>query len=442
MEIKLNKKDNTQGTLVVRLTEVDYKEKVENKLRNHAKKASIKGFRPGKVPVAVIKQMYGASILVDEINHILGHKVEDYLKENNLNIIGKPLPNFDKANEINWETQKEFEFSYDLGLVPDFKVEITPKIKVEKLVIKVDKKIIDDTVTNIRQQSSKSDKAEISKEGDFLNGKLVGTNFEQEIMIPTNQIEKDKKIFIGLKPNDVIEFDLQKVFDKDATKIGYLTGLKADEAKELKGNFKFTVDSITRTVPAELNQELFDKIFGKDAVKNETEFLKKIEETISENYDRESMNLLFRSLIDELVEKFDFKLSEDFITRFIKANNNKITDEELKKSLSAYVHDLKWSLIRAEINKELKVEIPTEVVVDAARNRILAQFNMMSIPEGMEEQFAPIVDNYLREDNGRNFLNEYENLLTTEILDKIKDKITIKEKKVSLEEFNKETAKK
>ncbi len=441
MDIALNKIDETQGSIVVTLKEADYKDRVDSKLKDHSRKASMKGFRPGKVPIGMIKKMYGKSVLIDEINNLLGESVDKYINDEKLKLVGRPLPNFENADQINWDEQKEFEFSYDVGLIPDFKVDVTSKIKVDKYVIKTDKAAVDDTINNITSQNAASQPVDESNEGDFISGKLVGEGLDKDVMVPTNQIVKEKKKFNGLKAGDTLEFDLQKVFDKDASKIGYLTGLQPEETAELKGKYTLTVESITRSIPAELNQELFDKTFGPDTVKSEEEFRTKIEETIVQNYDRESVNLVNRDLIENLVKKFDFELSKEFIEKFIRANNDKLSDKEIEESLDNYIHDLKWSLIRNEINKDEKIDIPQEIVVESARQRLMAQFNLQTVTPDLEERFGPIVDNYLRENNGQNYMNEYENLLTGKILDSVREKVTIKEKKVSVDDFNKEVDK-
>ena len=398
MEITLNKIDLTNGTLEVKLQENDYKLNVDKKLKEYAKKAQIKGFRPGKVPVGIVKKMYGTSILVDEVNHILSHKVKDYIKDNNINIIGDPLPRREEAEKINWDSQKDFSFTYDLGLIPDYEV-ATKKAKVEKYVIKVENKVINDTIENILKQNGTTTDAEISKDNDFISGKLTqldGDFIKEMVMIPIKQVIKDKKSFIGVKEGDKITFDFHKIFDKDESAIAHVTGVNKDEVKNIKGKFELEVSKITRVVDAEMNQELFDKVFGNGAVKTEEEFKDKILSTIMENYDRESENLLGRHIIDTLVDKTKLDISEKFVLKWLKATNENTPEEDLKKNINLYLHDLKWSIIRGHYEKRDTIKVETQEVIDAAKSRLLSQLNMPMVSPELEEQFNAFADNYLK----------------------------------------------
>lgn len=437
MEITLNKINATDAKLLVKLNESDYKDNVEKKLKEYSKKASIKGFRPGKVPVGMIKKMYGTSILVDEVNHILGHKVKDYIKDNDVQIIGEPLPVREDADHINWEEQKDFEFTYEVGLIPPFDLD-PKKLKVEKYTIKPEKKIVDDTVDNIRNQNGTTEKVEHVKEGDFVSGTLkqVGSDFETMAMIPTKQLKKETKAFIGAKVGDTITFDLQKAFDKDAAAVSHVTGVEKSKAGEMKGKFTLDVTEITRTAPAEVNQELFDKVFGKDTVKTEKEFKDKILETIIDNYERESQSLLGRFIVDEFIDKAKLDLSKDFLQKWIKATNENISDQELENNLDSYMRDLRWTIIRGKFVERDNITVDNDEVVGAARAKLLSQLNMPSISPELEEQFNQFAENYLKENNGRNYMNEYENILSYKVLENLKKEVSIKEKAVSVDKFN------
>ena len=442
MEITLNKIDKTNGTLEVKLQESDYQAGVDKKLKEYAKNAQIKGFRPGKVPVGIVKKMYGVSILVDEVNHLLTHKVKDYIKENDVNIIGDPLPRREDADNIDWQTQKEFAFTYDLGLIPDHDVD-PKKTKVEKYVIKVENKVIDETIDNIRKQNGKTDKVDESAEGDFISGQLkqVKGDFDGPVMIPTKQLKKEKKAFIGVKKDDKVTFDLMKAFDKDPAALSHVTGVEKDKTGDLKGSFELTVTEITRVTDAEMNQELFDKVFGPGTVKTEEEFRDKILETVMENYNREAENLLGRHIIDTMVSKTKLDISSDFVMKWLKATNENTPEEDLKKNLDLYIDDLKWSIIRGNFEKRDGVSVNNEEVVQAAKSKLLSQLNMPMVSPELEEQFNQFADNYLKENNGRNYVQEYENLLTIKVLEILKKEVSVKEKSVTVDKFN-EIAKK
>ncbi|HCR53181.1 MAG TPA: trigger factor, partial [Cytophagales bacterium] len=178
LDITLDKKSTTDGLIKIRLSQSDYQPKVEEKIKDYARKANIKGFRQGKVPHGVIKKMFGKSILVEEVNHILSHSVSDYIKSNNLRILGEPLPNQEKANQINWDTQDEFEFEFQIGLVDDFTYELSPKVKLKSYPIEVDKKVIDDTIADLKKRFGEVTHPEVSVEGDNLHGQVLETGSE------------------------------------------------------------------------------------------------------------------------------------------------------------------------------------------------------------------------------------------------------------------------
>lgn len=277
----------------MQLQEADYAPKVDEKIKEYSKKASIKGFRPGKVPAGMVKKMYGKGILVDQINEILHEEVNKYIKDNNLHILGEPLPTQEDQENIDWDNQKEFEFNFELGLLPAFELPLNT-IAVEGYKVELDQATIDQAYEQIQQQFGKTTNPETSEAGDYISGELKQEDgeFTTKTLIPTSKIVNGADKFIGVKAGDVITFDLQNAFNNDASAIGHVTGKTKDEAAELKGNFTFTVDAINRTEPADFDQDLFDKVFGKDAVTTKEEFDAKVRQVIQENYDRENENVI------------------------------------------------------------------------------------------------------------------------------------------------------
>ena len=278
MNISLNQTDSNNATLTVSLSEQDYSEKLNNKIKEYSKKAQLKGFRPGKVPAGLIQKMYGKSLLVEQINELLAESVNGYLRENNLRILGEPLPNRNDENKrIDWDNQKSFEFTYDLGLVPDFELNLGD-IQVEGVDVTIDEATLQQTYDYIQKQNGKMINPEVSEEGDFLYGELkqLSSEFETKTLLPLNQVKDGLEKFIGVKPGDLLFFDIRKTFGYDDSAIAHVTGLKKEIAKDLQGEFEFVVERINRTEPVELNQELFDKILGPGAVSSELEFRDKV----------------------------------------------------------------------------------------------------------------------------------------------------------------------
>ena len=435
MNITLNQTDSTNAQLKVVLEEADYAPKVDKQVKEYSKKAQIKGFRPGKVPAGLVKKMYGKSILVDEINKLLQEEISKYIRENDVKLLGEPLPE-PNQEAIDWDNQKTFEFNYAIGLLPDFNLPLDKSV--EGYAVELDQKTIDEAYENLKRQFGKTVNPEASAEGDFISGELkqVDGEFQSKTLIPTNRVVEGKENFVGVKEGDVIRFDIRKTFGDDDAALAHVTGLSKEAVAELSGEFEFTVEKINRTEPAELNQELFDKLFGKDEVKTEEEFDAKIRETIKENYEREADNLLYRNIIDTLVDNVDVELPTEFFKRWLQVTNEgKLTAEQIEENFDKYVRELKWSMIKNKVVEENELKVSNEEVVESTKEKMLAQFNMPEIPEELVESMNNYANQYLQQDNGRNYINEYEQLLAEKVLAKLKEKMTVVEKTITSEDF-------
>jgi trigger factor len=440
LEITLDKKNPTEASIRIKLTENDYQSKFDNKVKEYSKKAQLKGFRAGKVPGSVIRKMYGKSILVEEINHILSHSLSDYIKENDLKLIGEPLPDSEKTGAIDWDNQKEFEFEYNIGLIDNFDYSLDKKIKVKSHTINVDKKVIDETVDNLKKQYGKMTNPEVSEAGDSLYGELraVDGDLKNNGLIDINELATKtiQKKFIGKKSGDVVEFDIEKLL-KDENTLSQLTGLTPEEAKSLKGKYEFEIKNVNRVQDAELNQEFFDRLFGKDAVKTKEEFEAKVKETIEDNYSKETQYLLENDIKKTLVDKIKIEVPETFLKDWLKATNEaNVTDEDIEKEFDDYVRELKWNLIRNRIAEDNNIEVQHEDVMEKARDMIRAQFGGQ-MGEELENNIDAFANNYLQAENGENYMKVGNVLRSERTFDVIKEKISVTDKKVSLDEFRK-----
>lgn len=442
MEITLNKKSNTEGLIKIKVSEGDYQPHVEEKVKDYARKANIKGFRQGKVPAGVIRKMFGKSILVDEINHLLSHKLSDYIKENNLKLIGDPLPNQEKTRDINWDNQKDFEFEYQIGMVEDFKYDLSTAVKVKSYDIKLDDKVINETIDDLKKRFGNVSNPEASAAGDNLFGELTrkdDPSFKKEhAFIAVDKVEKkEQKKFIGKKIDDVVEFDIDKVFSDDKQK-AQLLSVTPEEASKEKGSYVLTIKTVSRTEPAEANQELFDRVFGKGAVDNEAAFIDKVKQTIGENYKRETDHFLDHHIEDYFIEHTKINVPDDFLKNWLKVTSNgEVTDSVLDKEYKDYLRGLKWDLIKTKIGDDHGIKVEADEVRAKAKDLIVAQFGGQAFAEQLKDRMDAITENYLSNENGQNFMRLYNQLKAEKILAHIKSNITVQKEKVTADEFKK-----
>ena len=440
MEITLDKKSTTEGLIKISLKETDYQPKVEQKVKDYTKKADVKGFRKGKVPKAVIENMYGKSILVDEINHLISHSLTDYIRENEINIIGEPIPNREQALSIDWDTQKDFDFEYNVGMVDDFKLDLSNKMKVTRNNIKIGKDIIDETINNLKEQYGNMTNPETSEAGDSIFGEFsqVDGDIKTTGLLDLTSIDKKlAKPFIGVKSGDKITFDVKKTLETDEA-IGQLLSLDPAAASAINGDFELEVKKINRKEPGEINQEFFDKIFGKDIVTDEESFLSKIKESIEANYKKESEYLLERDVRDYLVKKIKIETPNDFLKEWLLiSNEGKVTKEQIDDEFDLYLDELKWSLIRNKITSENELKVEDEEIKDKAKLVLADQFGGPAILDQLGDKMDEFTNSYLQANEGQNYSNIYNQVLADKVLGFLKETLNIADKNVSLDDFKK-----
>jgi trigger factor len=439
MNISLNKASDLQGRLTVVVTEADYKEKVEAKLKDYRKKASIKGFRPGMVPATLIKKLYGQSALVDEINHELGHAVSDYIKENKLNLVGEPLPAVDEADSIDWEKDTEFTFHYDLGFHGEFSVDLAKMKAIQSYEIKADKKEIDETIENLKKQFGEQTHPESVEDRDLVFGTFTQGEWVEKSAIPMHAIQdKSKKIFIGAKKGDTLKFAIEKVF-VDAKALALATGKKEEEVAELKGEVSYVVEDITRQVPAEMNVAFFDKVLGPGKATDEKSFRAEVETIVGENYAREAKYLLRIDAEKALLENVKIDLPEEFLrTWLIRINEGKFTPEQIDQDFDNVKRDIRWNLIKNEIAEKFDVKVDYPEVVEKAKDMVRQQFGgyLSSDQPGIEEMIEKIAMGYLSDKSkGDNFMNLYNQAFSDKVATVIVENIPNKVSKIDVEKF-------
>ena len=354
MNISLQNVDKVSAVLTVQIEKADYQEKVEKSLKTLRQRVNMPGFRKGMVPMALIKKQYGTSVLVEEVDKLMQEKVGEYIRENNVNMLGTPLP---KENNVNFEADENFEFSFDIALAPEFNVELSNNDTVDYYDINVTDEMVDQQVKMYTQRTAKYDKVEEYQENDMLKGLLAeldengntkegGLQVEGAVMMPTYMKNDDQKaIFNGAKTNTVLVFNPATAFDNNEAELASLLKIKKEEVANYKGNFSFQIEEITRMIPGDLNQELFDQVLGEGKAHNEEEFRAQIKETIAKQFEADSDYKFLIDVRNYVVNKIGKLEFADELMKRIMLENNKEKGEEFvaehyEKSLEAvsYTH--------------------------------------------------------------------------------------------------------
>jgi len=443
MNITQEKTGNLNAVVKIKIAPADYTGKVDKAIKDQAKKAQLPGFRKGMVPASHIKRMYGKSILVEEVNNLLNDTLSNYIAEQKLEILGQPLPKMDDEREFKWDNTDDFEFDYELGLAPAFDVNISSKDKFTQYIIKADKETLEERIKNIRRSYGKMSNPEASAEGDVLYAELVqlgadGSVFEGGITnTATLRLDQvtDKKILkslVGLKKDDVVTIDIQKAFG-DAAITAKALNISEEDAAELKSNFQLTVKNVNRLEESDLNQEFFDKLFGEGTVTDEAGFREKITEEIESMFKQDAERQLSNDIYEQLLTKHNFELPDEFLRRWLKATNEKLTDEELAEGYDDFAKNLKWTLIENKIIKDNNIEIKYEDVVAAAKAKLDAQFRMYSPSPLPEDQLAQYAVQFLQEKENAN--RTFEEVKALKTFEQIKTIVTLEDKAIDYDKF-------
>jgi trigger factor len=446
MNISQEKIDNLNTVVKININPEDYQPRVEKAMKDQAKKAKLPGFRPGMVPVAHIKKMYGKSILVDEINNMLSDTLNKYLEEEKFEVLGQPLPKLDDKQVYNWDFADNFEFSYEVGLAPAFDIDFSSKDTLTQYEIKVDEETLATRIKSIRRGYGKMTNPDVSADDDVLYAELVqlspdGSVFEGGITntasVRLDQVKDEtiKASLIGLKKDDELVFDVQKAFDNDAAKVAGLLKIEEAEATDLKSNFKLIVKNVNRLEESDLNQEFFDKLFGEGTVTTEEGFRKKITEELEGMMKQDSERKLQNDIYNYSLEKVNFELPDEFLKRWLKATNEKLSEEELEGGYADFAKNLKWTLIANKIIKDNNIDIKYDEVFAYAKMSLDQQFRMYSPQALSEEQLGQYTVQYLQDKENANKI--FEEVKAVKVFDHIKSVITLDKKEILFSDFNK-----
>ncbi|NDV59941.1 trigger factor [Bacteroides sp. 519] len=448
MNISLQNIDKVSALLTLKIEKSDYQEQVEKSLKSLRQKVQMPGFRKGMVPMSLVKKMYEKSVMGEEINKIISDKLFAYIKDNNINMLGEPLPNEEKQAAIDFDTMEEFEFLFDIALAPEFTVEATNKDKVPYYNIDVTDEMVDSQIKNYTQRSGNYEKVDTYQDKDMLKGLIAeldengstkegGIQVEGAVIMPAYMKNDDQKaLFNDAKVNDVIVFNPFNAFNGHEAEIASLLHVEKEQVAELKSDFSYQVEEITRFVDGELNQDIFDQVFGEGTVKTEEEFRNKIKEAVASQFVADSdyrFLLDAREMLETKVGKLEFP--DALLKRVMLLNNEdkgeSFVDENYEKSLE----ELTWHLIKEKLVKEYEIKVEQEDVINMAKEATRAQFaqyGMMTVPDD-------ILDNYAKE-----MLKKKESVdglvnraVESKLAGALKAKVKLQDKTVSLDEFNK-----
>lgn len=447
MNISLEKNGNVSAVLTVKMEKADYADNVKKAIKEMSRKAQMPGFRPGKVPVGLVQKMYGPQAKADAVNKLLNDSLFNYIKENKVNMLGEPLSS-EKQQPQDIEKREDFEFVFDIALAPEFKAELAKDDTVDYYDIEVSDEQVDAQVKQLAQQAGHPEEAESYEERDILRGLIAeldadgqpkdgGLQVEKVSLMPTYFKNDDqKKIFEGAKKNDVITFCPSKAYEGSETEVAALLKVEKEKVGEYAGNFSFQVEEISRFVPAELNQDFFDQVFGKDAVKNEEEFRNKVKEGIAMQRTADSdykFLLDVRAYMENKVGQLEFP--DELLKKIMKANNPDKDDNFVEENYVKSIEELKWHLIKEQLVAANDIKIEDKDVKAAAIQATrfqFAQYGMNNIPDEYLEQYA---SEMLKKKEQVNAL--VERSIDTKLTAVLKTVVTLNHKSISVEDFGK-----
>jgi trigger factor len=386
----------------------------------------------------MIKKMYGTSVLLDEINTLVSESLSDYIRNEKLDILGDPVPRHED-HEFDPDKSEEFSFTFELGLAPEFEVNLSKKQKLTRYIIEPDTKMVADYVDNYARRNGEFVKADLSEEKDMLKGTLTSpdgslANDDASLSVEIVKDEELKKEFIGKTAGDTISFDLRKAFPNDYEIAGLLKKQK-DEVKDLGGIYTMAVREVSRFMPAENDQALWDKVYGEGTVTSAEQFETKVTDEIREYFSRETDYKLHTDARDTILAKTPFDLPDEFLKKWLVRVNEKTTAEDIEKDYDHFRDDLRWQLIKNKIAKENDLKITDEEILAEAKAFTRAQFSQYGLYYATDEQITSFARDMLqKEEEARRIA---EKVLDTRVLGIIIDAMKVDDKKVSAEEFNK-----
>ena len=444
MKVTQSKTKDLMATLKVEVVEKDYRENVDKILKDYRKTAVMPGFRKGKTPMSIINKKYKTAVTVEEVNKILQDEMYKYISENKVKVLGSPMP---KKSEkaIDWEKDNDFSFEFEIGLAPDFDVKITKKDKLNYYNIKAGEKLLDNYCNDIAKRYGKMGNMDVSEEGDLVfcnieqidvDGKVMENGIKNEATVSMDFIadKKIKKQFVGVKSGDSFKINVIKAFTNHSD-LGAMLNVKHEAIHNLSSEeFQFTVKNINRLTQAELDVELFDKVYGQGTIKTLKEFRAKIKEEAEMSFVAESDRMLKNDVVSHLLEKNKFDIPDDFLKRWlVQTSEQPITLEQIESEYDMYSKSLKWQLIENKVNEKYDIKIEQEEIITHAKNLISGQMIQYGQSVLDDEKLNEIADSILKKEEERKKI--VDQLYDQKSLAVYKENFKLMDKDISYDDF-------
>lgn len=447
MNISLTKNDDaTRGMITMEIGKSDYEEQVDKSLRSFRQKANIPGFRKGMVPMSMVKKMYGKHVLVEEVNKVISDNLYKYIRENNLNILGEPLPNETEQKELNFDTDENFEFLFDVAFAPEINIELNKKTKVPYYEVAIADDMVEQQMSSYRSNFGTYEQADDVEERDLLKGKVVqlendlpkegGIQVEDAVIMPMYiKDDAEKAKFLDATKNSVVIFNPFKAYEGAEAEIAAFLKIDKEQVADTNTDFSFEISEITRHKEGEMNQELFDKVFGEGVVTNEEDFKTKIREILAEQFAPQSDYKFMSDIREVLVKKAgDLPFADDLLKRWLLVANEKNTPEKIEDEYPQIIDDLKYHLIKENLVAKNNIKVEQEDINGFAKRVAKAQFaqyGMLSVPED-------VLDNYAKDmlKNKETLQNVIDRAVEDKLAAWLKEHVKLDVKEVSVDEFN------
>ena len=447
MNINKEQIDELNITVSVEISKDDYTSKVSEILRDYRRKANMPGFRPGKVPEGLIRKMYGKAVLIDEINKIVSESVQNYIKEEQLHVLGDPMPQ-QSGDDLDWEIGNDFSFNFEMGLAPEIEVNLTKEDQLAKYQIIVDDEIVKKDIESYSTRNGQF--VETDAVVDFkekLTGDIVQLDGEQQplqnglsaeetsLLVSLIKNEEFKKPFENAKTGDEIVFNLSETFPNSWEIASILKKKDKDEVGDISASlFRFTVKSIQKFADAELNQDLFDKVFGEGAVAGLEEFENKVKENIASEYEEHSISKFSADAREYLLDKINPQLPEAFLRKWLLAVNKEISEESFENEFPMFLKNMKWELIVNDIAKKNELKVEEQEIIDFAKANIRRQYAMYGLKDISDEYLTNLAMNSLKEEKSiRGIATQ---ILDNKAIKVVLDTVDVNIQEMSMEDFN------